>query len=82
MMPDPMGHDTQVIHTYTRARALADGALIALSPLAAEAGFRYLVLVTTAVWQILEPSANLVRLGQSATDRAWDVVQMLRAAIP
>src|SRR5258705_1853240 len=81
MMPGPMRHDTQVIRTYTRAQALADGALIDLSPLAAEAGFRYPVLVTTAVWQILEPSADLARLGQSATVRAWDMLQVLRAAI-
>ncbi|HEV8713999.1 MAG TPA: DUF6573 family protein [Candidatus Binatia bacterium] len=46
-----------------------------------EAGFRYPVTVTAAVWQILEPSDDLARLGQSATGRAWDVLQVLRAAI-
>lgn len=81
MTLDPLWHDTDVMHTYTRAQALADGALIDLSPLAAAAGFRYPVAVTAAVWQILEPSAELARLGQSATGRAWDVLQVLRAAI-
>jgi hypothetical protein len=81
MMHDPLWRDTDVIHVYTRAQALTNGALIDLSPLAAEAGFRYPVAVTAAVWQILEPSADLARLGQSATGRAWDVLQVLRAAI-
>jgi hypothetical protein len=81
MLHDPSWRDTVVIHTYTRAQALADGTLIDLSPLAAEAGFRYPVAVTAAVWQILEPSAELARLGQSATGRAWDVLQVLRAVI-
>jgi hypothetical protein len=81
MLHDPLWRDTDVIHTYTRAQALADGVLIDISPLAAEAGFCYPVAVTAAVWQILEPSAELARLGQSATGRAWDVLQVLRAAI-
>lgn len=81
MLHDPLWRDTDVMHVYTRAQALADGALIDLSPLAAEAGFRYPVAVTAAVWQILEPSEDLARLGQSATGRAWDALQVLRAAI-
>jgi Family of unknown function (DUF6573) len=78
---DPFWRDADLIHVYTRAQALADGALIDISPLATEAGFRYPVAVTAAVWPILEPSDDLVRLGQSATGRAWDVLHVLRAAI-
>jgi hypothetical protein len=81
MMHGSLWHDADVIHTYTRAQALADGVLVDVSPLATEAGFRYRVAVTAAVWQILEPSADLARLGQSATGRVWDVLQVLRAAI-
>lgn len=81
MLHDPLWRDTDVIHTYTRAQALADGVLIDISPLAAEAGFRYPVTVTAAVWQILDPSSELARLGQSATGRAWDMLQVLRATI-
>jgi len=80
-MSDPFWQAADVIHVYTRAQALADGALIDISPLATEAGFRYPVAVTAAVWHILEPSDDLARLGQSATGRAWDVLQVLRAAI-
>jgi Family of unknown function (DUF6573) len=64
MMHDSLWRDTEVIHTYTRAQALADGALIDISPLATEAGFRYPVAVTAAVWHILEPSDDLARLGR------------------
>ena len=81
MMPDLPWQDADVIHTYIRAHALAAGALIDISPLATEAGFRYPVAVTAAVWQLLEPPDDLARLGQSATGRAWDVLQVLRAAI-
>ena len=80
-MPVPPWHDTDLIPTYTRAHALAAGALIAISPLATEAGFCYPVVVTAAVWQLLEPSDDLARLGHSATGRAWEVLQVLRAAI-
>jgi hypothetical protein len=81
MMPDPPWRDTDVMHTYIRAHALAAGVLIAIIPLATDAGFRYPVAVTAAVWQLLEPSDDLARLGHSATGRAWDVLQVLRAAI-
>ena len=80
-MPDPPWHDTDLIPTYTRAHALAAGALIAISPLATEAGFCYAVVVTVAVWQLLEPSDDLARLGHSAKGRAWEVLQVLRAAL-
>lgn len=78
---DSFWQDADLIDVYTRAQALADGVLIDLSPLAVEAGFRYPVAVTAAVWRILEPSAELARFRQSATGRAWDVLQVLRAAI-
>jgi hypothetical protein len=78
---DPFWQDADLIHVYTRAQALADGALIDISRLATEAGFRYPVAVTAALWHILEPSDDLARLGQSVTGRAWDVLQVLRAAI-
>jgi hypothetical protein len=80
-MRDPFWQDADLIHTYTRAQALADGVLVDISPLAQEAGFRYPVAVTAAVWRLLEPSDDLARLGQSATGRAWDVLQVLRTAI-
>lgn len=78
---EPFWQDADLIDVYTRAQALADGVLVDISRLAIEAGFRYPVAVTAAVWSILNPSDDLARLGQSATGRAWDVLQVLRAAI-
>jgi hypothetical protein len=73
--------DADLVDVYTRAQALADGMLVDISRLAAEAGFRYPVAVTAAVWHLLTPSDDLARLGQSATGRAWDLLQVLRTAI-
>lgn len=39
-----------IIFSYTRSQAIADGVLIDVTTLAAEAGFRYPVAVTSAVW--------------------------------
>ncbi len=40
-----------VIHSYSRAQALADGVLIDVSATAREAGFVYPTAVTIAVWE-------------------------------
>jgi hypothetical protein len=40
-----------LIHRYTRAQAIADGALIDVSSTAREAGIHYSVAQTAAVWQ-------------------------------
>src|SRR5262249_40620714 len=40
-----------LIHRYTRAQAIADGALIDVSSTAREAGIHYPVALTAAVWQ-------------------------------
>ena len=39
-----------VVHTYTRAEALADGVLVDAGLLAKEAGFRWPVALTAAAW--------------------------------
>jgi hypothetical protein len=78
---DSLLQDANLIHVYTRAQALTDGVLVDISRLAAEAGFRYPVAVTAAVWHLLTPSDDLARFGQSATGRAWDLLQVLRIAI-
>jgi hypothetical protein len=72
--------DWKVIHSYTRAQAIADGVLVDVSELAKEAGFRFPVAVTSGVW------AECVRVpegvtGQDETGRLWDVLTMLRFAI-
>lgn len=67
-----------VIHAYTRADALADGVLVDISKWAREAGFKYPLAVTEAVWDIIEPSEELRADGQDAIGRAWDLLTILR----
>lgn len=69
-----------VIHTYSRAQAIADGVLIDVSELGREAGFRFPVAVTAGVWAecIAVPEGVA---GQDETGRLWDVLHLLRFAI-
>lgn len=65
---------------YSRAQAIADGVLIDVSRLAREAGFRFPVAMTQAVWE------SCVRVpagcpGQDETGRLWDVLNVLRWSI-
>ena len=69
-----------IIHAYTRAQAVADGVLVDVSEAAREAGFRYPVALTRAVWDehvAVPPSVE----GQDEAGRLWDVLTMLRFAI-
>jgi hypothetical protein len=64
---------------YTRAAALADGVLIDVSDTARDAGIRYPVAVTRAVWlACVRVPAGVA--GQNEAGRLWDVLWMLRLA--
>lgn len=77
-----MFEDTEVIYSYTRGQAIEDGVLIDVSETAKEAGFKYPVAVTAAVWsEIIEPDAIATEHGESAVGRLWDVLWMLFVAI-
>jgi hypothetical protein len=69
-----------LIFSYTRAQAIADGVLVDVSKLAKEAGFRYPVAVTAAVWAECVTVPDGVA-GQDETGRLWDVLNLLRFAI-
>lgn len=81
--PRPDGWE--VIHTYTRADALRDGTLVDVTEAAREAGFRFPVAVTRAVWEgcVAWSDADNARkdAAQDETGRLWDVVTALHAAI-
>ncbi|WP_013630076.1 DUF6573 family protein [Rubinisphaera brasiliensis] len=71
---------TNVIHKYTRREAIADGVLIDVSKTAAEAGIRFPVAVTSAVWQkVISVPDDLVG-EQDESGRLWDVLMMFRLA--
>ena len=69
-----------LIHSYSRAEALADGVLIDVSRTASEAGFRYPVAVTREVFDryvTVSPEAEW----NDESGRLWDLVWMTRYAI-
>ena len=69
-----------VIHTYTRAQAIADGFQIEVTKTAQEAGIRFPVFITRGVYEqcvAVPPGVT----GQDEAGRLWDIVWMLRHAI-
>lgn len=71
----------KVIHSYTRAQALADGVLIDHTDLAREAGISWPVALTAAAQTdaVTWPEKNNGL--QDETGRAWDVMNMCRHAL-
>ena len=70
-----------VIHTYTRAQAIEDGVLVDVSETACEAGIKFPCAVTSGVWNRCVTVPDGIK-AQDEAGRLWDVVWMLRAAIP
>jgi hypothetical protein len=75
-----MFEDAHLVHRYTRADALRDGVLVDVSATAREAGIRWPVALTRAVWErcVAVPSGVAC---QDEAGRLWDVVWLLRCAI-
>jgi len=70
----------EVIYTYTRAHAIADGFQIDVSTTAQEAGIRFPVFLTRAVYDAYVTVPPDVA-GQDEAGRTWDLLTMLRHAI-
>ena len=72
--------DAEVISTYTRAQALEDGFLVDVSEMAREAGTKFAVALTRAVWtNYVEVPEGVV--AQDESGRLWDILWMLRCQI-
>ncbi len=69
-----------VIYAYTRAQALADGVQVDVSTVATEAGIRFPVFLTRAVFDAYVTVPPNVT-GQDEAGRLWDIVHLLRFAI-
>jgi hypothetical protein len=69
-----------IIYCYTRKDAIEDGLLIDVSETAREAGFRYPVAITRAVWSKYVKVPEGIRL-QDEAGRLWDILWMLCCAI-
>ena len=70
----------EVIYSYTRAQAVADGVQVEVSKVAAEAGIKFPVFITRTVFDSFVAVPEGVS-GQDEAGRLWDVVWMLRFAI-
>lgn len=70
----------QVIYSYTRRQALADGVLIDATELAKEAGFVHPVAMTSAAWTHCVSVPDQCPW-QDETGRLWDVLWMLFNAV-
>jgi hypothetical protein len=75
-----MFDDAEIIHSYTRDDAISDGTLIDVSETAREAGVRFPVALTTAVWaRYVEFDRRCI--GQDEAGRLWDICYMMASAI-
>lgn len=70
-----------VISRYTRAQAVEDGFLVDVSEMAREAGIKYPVALTRAVWdEYVTPDPRSKKYGQSEAGRLWDTLWMFSIA--
>ena len=69
-----------IIYSYTRAQALADGVQVDVSKTASEAGIRFPVFLTRTVFDAYVTVPPKLE-GQDEAGRLWDIVWMLRFAI-
>ncbi len=70
----------ELIFSYSRAQAIADGVLVDVSDTAKEAGFTMPVALTRAVWDsYVEVPKGVV--AQDKAGRLWDILWMCRNAI-
>ncbi len=78
----PIFSESPVVHSYTRQHAIEDGVLMDVTEKAREAGFKFPVAVTCALWfeWIYQDEASQ-EAGQDETGRLWDVLWMLFLAI-
>ena len=70
----------EVIFAYSRKQALEDGVLIDVTDFAKDAGFRYPVAVTRALWEDIECIPHSKGF-QDVDGRLWDVLWMGYIAI-
>jgi hypothetical protein len=70
----------QVIYSYTRAQAVADGFQVEVTKTAQEAGIKFPVFLTRTVYDAYVAVPEGVD-AQDEAGRLWDIVWMLRFAI-
>jgi hypothetical protein len=74
-LPQPEDpHSGPVIYSYTRARALTDSALVDVTEIGKEVGFKLPVAITEALQNRLTPTKNEAVFGQDYDSRLWNVL--------
>ena len=76
--------DDDLIYSYTRAQALADGVLIDVSERARRAGIKYPTACTAGVWSLIDclPDSDMDALAGIVRDvRAEEVLRAMLTAI-
>lgn len=74
----------EVIYSYTRAQAIEDGVLVDAGRMAQEAGFKWPVALTSAVWEdcvAWTDDDSRRKPFQDQAGRLWDVLYMASHAI-
>ena len=67
----------EVIYSYSREQAIADGVLVDVSETAKEAGFKFNTVVTRAVWEdCIAWDNDNEKAYQDESGRLWDVLFM------
>jgi hypothetical protein len=67
----------EIISAYTRAQAIEDGVLVDVTSTAKEAGIKYPVALTRAVWSQYVEIPEGVQC-QDEAGRLWDILHMFR----
>jgi hypothetical protein len=70
----------EVLFRYTRSQAVADGVQVDVTKIAQEAGIRFPMFLTRAVYDNYVAVPTGVT-GQDEAGRAWDIIWMVRFAI-
>jgi len=70
----------EVIYSYTRAQAVADGVQVEVTKIAQEAGIRFPVFLTRAVYDAYVTVPPDVE-AQDEAGRLWDIINLLKFAI-
>ena len=70
----------EVIYSYTRAQAVADGVQVEVTKTAQEAGIKFPVFLTRTVFDSFVAVPEGVN-GQDEAGRLWDILWMLRFGI-
>lgn len=78
---DDFWKDAEVLVSYTRAQAIADGVLRDVSTMAEEAGFKFPVAISSAAWNDAVEWSKENESYQDESGRLWDVLWMAFAAI-